>query len=99
MQTDIEHVNNDNTGIYSIQLQRWIKPKMILVAYLADSPEHHTLCGLTRGNGNYTLRWGYLFDKQHILSSLPSCEKCLNKLLKGNMETDIICKKCLNRDV
>ena len=99
MQTDIEHINNDNTGIYSIQLQRWIKPKMILVAYLADSPERHTLCGLTRGNGNYTLRWACVFDKQHILSSLPSCEKWLNKLLKGNMTTDIICKKCLNWDV
>lgn len=99
VQTDIEDINNDNTGMYSTQLEGWIKPKIILVAYLADSPERHTLCGLTRGNGNFTLRWGYVFDKRHILSSLPSCEKCLKKLMKGNMATDIICKKCLNWDV
>ena len=74
MQADIDHINNDNTGIYSSQLQRWIQPNIILVAYLEDIPERHTLCGLTRGNGNYTLQWGYLCDKRHIIDSCPSCE-------------------------
>ena len=70
-----------------------------MYAYLADSPERHSLCSLTRGNGNYTLRWGYLFDKRLLVDVLPACNKCLSVMKSGASICDIHCKKCLNWNI
>ena len=93
--SDIGRINTSNAKWYSSQLKRRLNVKFNTIAYLADSPEHHTLCSLTIGNGNYTLQWGYLYDKRHIANFLPACEKCLRNLIKGKLAAKIRCRKCL----
>lgn len=75
-----------------MHLIRTVQVKIKLFTYLADIPERHTIFSLTRGNCNYTLRWGYLSDMRHLTSFFPDCEKCLKKMVAGTMVTSIKCK-------
>ena len=98
-QSDLKSINDHKVMFYSKYENKKVKVTVSMVAYLADSPERHTLCSLTRGNGNYTLRWGYLFDKRYIIDCLPACNKCLSAMKKGISACNIHCKKCLNWDI
>ena len=98
-QRDLKSINDHEVMFHSKKFNKKTKVSLVMIAYLADSPERHTLCSLTRGNGNYTLRWGYTFDKKSLINYLPSCDKCLSKLESNVSISDNYCKKCLNWDV
>ena len=98
-QSDFEYINRHEVMFYSKTLNKETKVNLSLIAYLADSPERHVICTLTRGNGNYNLCWGYIFDKRYLIQFLPSCKKFLSNLEKNFSIRDIRCSKCLNWDV
>ena len=98
-QRDLKSINDHGVMFHSKKINKKTEVSLVMIAYLEDSPERHTLCSLTRGNGNYTLRWGYTFDKKSLINYLPSCDKCLSKLESNVSISDNYCKKFLNWDV
>ena len=95
----IKNITQDNVKLYSSYLKRRVHVEIESFAYLSDSLERHNICTLTTRDSNYALRYGYLSDnKHHLTSVLPACDKCLKKMVAGIMENSIKYKNCLWRD-
>ena len=95
-QRDLKSINDHKVMFYSKNFNKKTKVNLVMIEYLVDSPDIHTLCCLTRGNVNYTLRWGYTFDNESLVNYFPSCNKCLSKLESNVSISDNYCKKYLS---
>ena len=72
---DIHRINDyENQRFYVASSKKIVKVKIHLIACVADLPERYDTCNISRGNGNFTTRWGYSSHVQVLQKHLRSCE-------------------------
>ena len=98
---DICEINRKNDQKYYVASSKEIvSVKVHLIACVADLPERCDTCNISRGNSQYTTRWGYSSHVKVLQKNLRPCMDCFDsclghvEYLHHDMTTN--CKKCLN---
>ena len=93
---------NSQLKYYVASKKKIVSVKVHLIACVADLPERCDTCNISRGNSNYTTRWGYSSHVKVLQSHLRSCqncfEACVNNIEGLNFRIPKNCPKCLNWD-
>ena len=100
---DLRDINkNSQLKYYVASKKKIVSVKVHLIACVADLPERCDTCNISRGNSNYTTRWGYSSHVKVLQSHLRSCqncfEACVNNIEGLNFRIPKNCPKCLNWD-
>ena len=99
---DIRNINKNDQKYYVAYSKKIVSVRVHLIACVADLPERCDTCNISRGNSNYTTRWGYCSHIKVLQKNLRACINCFDSCLKNindlnfNMSTD--CENCLNWD-
>ena len=79
---ELNEINNSITpSFYRKGKKKPVSVRLHLVASVCDLPERYNRCGITRGNGNHTSRWGYLCNIDRLVKYLASCPVCMEGLI------------------
>ena len=98
---DLRNINmNEKNKYYVAYNRKIVNVKVHLIACVADLPERYDTCRISRGNSNYTTRWGYSSNTKLLQNKLRSCADCFESCVRNieglefNMGMD--CGECLN---
>ena len=98
---DIRNINKNNDQKYYVaESRKIVSVKIHLIACVADLPERCDTCNISRGNSNYTTRWGYSSHIEVLQKNLQPCLSCFESCLRNinclsfKMRTN--CENCLN---
>lgn len=98
---DLRAINgNDKLKYYVASRKKIVSVKVHLIACVADLPERCDTCNISRGNSNYTTRWGYSSHINVLQNHLRSCQNCFESGVKNmknlNFRVPTNCRNCLN---
>ena len=97
---DILDFNKDGgTWIYWPVVGREVLVNFDLTLVLADNPELLESTCVTRGNGTFTSRNGFLLDAHYVSDKLPACSVCFSQLINEPLSWyKEQCGECANYD-
>ena len=98
---DLQNINStDGQKYYVASSRKIVNVKVHLIACIADLPERCDTCNISRGNSNYTTRWGYSSNTKLLQNKLRSCVSCFESCVRNvediryNMSSN--CDECMN---